>query len=652
MIAKHIPEYPFNNTSEGIVNAQEDKSTPKLEALVRESLQNSLDATNGFEEVCVEFDFKEYDVIGLNNIFPELSSVLGPQPNNFLSIRDSGTVGLTGDVDDKKSNYCGLVKKIGQTGKDAGTMGGSWGKGKSVFYRQGIGFVIFYSRIRNNDSYESRMNAVFANWKNLDFVPIKNWSGISIWGGDELNENDVTPITDDDEIDKVLSCFGIRSYKGEETGTLVIIPSVSKSELLNDVEDGTEHDSDKSWLTTVERCLDFYIQKWFSPRLNNRVEGKPVLRCSVNSEQVFLKYRFFTVLQKLYNDTFDSSLKNVINLPLKNQNKSYGNLAWGIFSSESLKDVVDHDPYKLCDMHEVSEKGNRPIVTYVRSPGMFLTFEEPALSNLPETESGSYLVAVFRLNPDTGTTVKLKSNEELTLEQYVRSTEKSNHRGWKDISSSSDRFVSNIMSQITKKLSDQMRSGESTKVSGRRSTDGRFVADRLFPEGGSYIQALRSKGTTTPSKGKQSKRSSPDLRFTPLSEAQTPEGVLKTGLLQFSNATSALVRLGAFAESTTYFKESWDKDIGTPFPLSFLKLSVLSYTDDNGTEIPCDVRTTLNCTKANGDRLTVRWKDYSEIRIGSGRPNTIMRIEFLVKRSNDLPVIPELDISTIGVEHE
>ena len=37
MIVQHIPEFLFNNTSEGIVNAQEDKSTPKLEALVRDT---------------------------------------------------------------------------------------------------------------------------------------------------------------------------------------------------------------------------------------------------------------------------------------------------------------------------------------------------------------------------------------------------------------------------------------------------------------------------------------------------------------------------------------------------------------------------------------------------------------------------------------
>lgn len=658
MIVQHIPEYPFNNTSDGIVNAQEDKTTPRLEALVRESLQNSLDASDGSENLIVEFGYTEYDSAKLGEIFPDIATIIRSQPNHCLYVKDSGTVGLTGDITDKKANYCGLVKKIGQTGKDAGTLGGSWGKGKSVFYRQGIGFVIFYSRIgTNNGLFESRMNAVFANWKNLDYNPIPEWAGISIWGGDRLRENDVTPVYDERVINEMLGVFGILPYSGDETGTVVIVPAVCENELLMDVEEGVEHDTEKTWLTSVERCLDFYIQKWFSPRLNNQVERKPTLKCMVNNIQVSLKYNLFRTLQSLYNDTFDLSKKNVDYLRLRNQNNSYGNVAWKICDENELWDTVSHDPYKLCDIHGVSEKGNRPIVAYVRSPGMFLTFEDSFFDNLPETDSESYLMAVFRLNPDEKTTVNLKNGKELSLEQYVRSTERSNHKEWRDISSSSDKFVYNFMSQIKKKLSDQLKSGESTKVSGRRATDGRFVAERLFPDG-SYIHSMRDK--TNPPKGGggsggggRGGKKHPDVYPTDISEKQIPEGVLKILSIQFVDVRIARIRLGAFySEKETVYREKWESDIGSDFPMSILSLSVLSFTDENGAEIESNVKTTPENPKGNGDRFTVRWNSHSDIQIASGRTNTIMKVELLIRRPEDTMVIPVLSVTTKGAEDE
>lgn len=654
MIVQHIPEYLFNNTSEGIVNAQEDKSTPKLEALVRESIQNSLDASDGSDNIVVEFGYGKFDINKISSIFTGSEPIFKSQSDLCLYVKDSGTVGLTGAIDDKKQNYCSLVKKIGQTGKDAGSMGGSWGKGKSVFYRQGIGFVIFYSRIRNDDgTYESRMNAVFANWRDIEYCPIENWTGISIWGGEVYKGYDITPVYDEKLIHEVLNGFGILPYKGSETGTIVIMPSVSDDDLLMDVEDGIEHDTEKTWLTSVERCIDFYIQKWFSSRLNNTVEGKPTLCCLVNNIQVSIKFSLFRRFQELYNDTFDDSKKNVIKLPYKNQNRSYGNLAWRIYSEEELSDTVVRDPYKLCGISSVSERGNRPIVTYLRSPGLFLTFEEPSLSNLPEVESGSYLLAVFRLNPDENTVVTLKNKEETSLEKYIRSTEKSNHMGWKDTSATSDNCVTNIMRQISGKLSEQMKSGSTTKVSGRRSTDGRFVAEKLFPESGSYLRSRREKDKPDkPRKPRKPGKKQPDVYPRDISEKQTTEGVQKNIELRFVNVRTARIRLGAYAESTTYYRDSWEKDIGTVFPISFMSAAVQSYTEDDGREVSCNVKTDPVLYKATGDRFSIRWLTPSEIQINTGRMNTTMKIELLISRPEGTMIVPELSITSKGEEDE
>ena len=617
-------------------------------------IQNSLDASDGSEDVIVEYGYGRYDNRGISTYFPDSEKIFESQTDLFLYVKDSGTVGLTGAIDDKKQNYCSLVKKIGQTGKDASSMGGSWGKGKSVFYRQGIGFVIFYSRIKNEDgTFETRMNAVFANWKDIDYNPIDNWTGISIWGGEMFNGYDITPVYDENIIHGVLDLFGISPYKNSETGTIIIMPSVSDEDLLMDVEGGTDHDTEKTWLTSVERCIDFYIQKWFASRLNNKIDGKPTLRCFVNNTSVVLKYSLFRRFQELYNDTYDVSKNNVIKLPYKNQSRSYGNLAWKIYSEEDLSDNVIRNPYKLCDITNTSEKGNRPIVTYVRSPGLFLTFEDPNLGNLPEIESGSYLLAVFRLNPDENTVVTLKNKNEISLEQYVRSTEKSNHMGWKDTSTTSENYVMNIMRQINEKISKQMKSGNVTKVSGRRSTDGRFVADKLFPESGSYLHSRRSKTDAKQSKkttGRGNKQ--PGVFAKEFSEKQTDAGVEKRIELKFVNTHNAQIRLGANAESVTYYEDNWKKDIGTAYPISFISVIVNSFTDDDGKEVSCNIKTDPESYKAKGDRFSIRWLSSSEVQITSGRTNTIMKIELVIRRPEEIMIIPELSINSKGNDDE
>ena len=59
----------------------------------------------------------------------------------------------------KKDDHGNFFKLIYDTGKrqTISTAGGNWGFGKSVYYRVGIGIVIFYSRIKNAGGYENRL---------------------------------------------------------------------------------------------------------------------------------------------------------------------------------------------------------------------------------------------------------------------------------------------------------------------------------------------------------------------------------------------------------------------------------------------------------------------------------------------------------------
>ena len=119
--------------------------------LVRESIQNSLDARRGTEPVKVRFTFGELRYEFIDELFAGLpehlsaqgSGLLAPpsihQDMRFLAIEDFGTTGLIGapdqleDLDnDSEDNFFYFWRNVGRSGKRAGTLG-KWGLGKTVF---------------------------------------------------------------------------------------------------------------------------------------------------------------------------------------------------------------------------------------------------------------------------------------------------------------------------------------------------------------------------------------------------------------------------------------------------------------------------------------------------------------------------------------
>ncbi len=122
-------------------------------ALVREAIQNSLDARAGTDDpVRVRFSFHGMRTIlsasqtciysnGLEKHL-EAGGVVTPRlsgPMRYLTIEDSGTTGLTGSVEENnergnENNFWGFFRSdfISSKSEDTGK-GGSWGVGKSVF---------------------------------------------------------------------------------------------------------------------------------------------------------------------------------------------------------------------------------------------------------------------------------------------------------------------------------------------------------------------------------------------------------------------------------------------------------------------------------------------------------------------------------------
>ena len=140
-------------TGSKVLRSLQNQETPLADLLVREAIQNSLDASlaSNTDSVTVSFNTSTVPIQAIHDVFPELQH-LKSNTQYMLEIRDLGTEGLTGvpHFDGKSnSNFSKLVYDLSnpQEKKDAG---GSWGLGKTIYYRAGIGLILFYSKIQTS----------------------------------------------------------------------------------------------------------------------------------------------------------------------------------------------------------------------------------------------------------------------------------------------------------------------------------------------------------------------------------------------------------------------------------------------------------------------------------------------------------------------
>lgn len=165
-IAKHER---MSESGSSLLRLIQNTSTSRLDLLIRESLQNSLDAADGESNyVGVNFKVGEFDATTLNSFFEGIKDKLNARyfgNYKYISIRDYNTSGLTGPIhfsevqNNNFGNLLKLVYEISKAQENQGS-GGSWGLGKTVYFRLGIGLVIYYSRIINESGqYESRLAA-------------------------------------------------------------------------------------------------------------------------------------------------------------------------------------------------------------------------------------------------------------------------------------------------------------------------------------------------------------------------------------------------------------------------------------------------------------------------------------------------------------
>lgn len=159
----------MSESGSSLLRLIQNQDMPLLDLFVRESVQNSLDAAaSDVEYVNVDMVTGTFKPAALNRHLEKIEDRLNRRyssvSQNFIAVRDSNTIGLTGPVrykDVRNNSFGNLLKLVYEICKPQSTegAGGSWGLGKTIYFRLGIGLVLYYSRIRQNGKYQSRLVA-------------------------------------------------------------------------------------------------------------------------------------------------------------------------------------------------------------------------------------------------------------------------------------------------------------------------------------------------------------------------------------------------------------------------------------------------------------------------------------------------------------
>ena len=507
-----LSEARMSQTGETLFGLMRNVLRP-LDLLVRESIQNSLDAAivkEKNEKVTVDFITGDFNSVQLSEHLGHLGSrIMEAYPGSshrFISIRDKGTTGLTGGYDNERSNLNKLVYQIFQKQENKGA-GGSCGVGKTTYLGMGIGLVLYYSRVYDRDyGYKSLLAGILVEEsKRRRIITEEGSRGIAFFGR-YVDPDDRTivggrtcPLTDESEIARVLDVFGLNQYEGEECGTTVIIPYLKGEELLDkckphDMECGNRF---PEWTNSVEEYIEITVQRWYFARLNNRDYEGPWLEVFINNRKLVPARQrpCFDVFRNLYNhstkDYTRDSKSGIRTLAISKKvvkKNIVGYLSWIELSPSEMKLTNEkyRDIYSL--IGEYNEPDGSPILMYMRKPGMVVEYVCHDSDWIPhgiQGSEGKILIALFRLNSEAQLNEdwqkKLSTaNEDLeSLEDYVRSCEREDHNGWTDTAGC--KIIDSIHAGVRSKLSESLASEEKRNQSNRSKTISAKLTRMLMP---------------------------------------------------------------------------------------------------------------------------------------------------------------------------
>jgi len=259
-----------------------------IDILVRESVQNSLDAGRNDFEGFTEFYFDIVEYIDSDELINALSFLRQEQTDfvfqrligriqrsnsSAIVLSDRGTTGLSGPVmyDDKKwhdndirKNFANLVYELGQN-HGAEMAGGSFGFGKSIYYRiSGAGLVMYYSRSAEGERLAFCMISKEEQEESHLSTGICWWGETSEYQGIKY----AVPVTDPAKIGEVLQSLKMEKIRlnETETGTSISIFGPGLNFLRENVDESEDSEIPyNSQLLKIK--FEDAVQKWYWPRM-------------------------------------------------------------------------------------------------------------------------------------------------------------------------------------------------------------------------------------------------------------------------------------------------------------------------------------------------------------------------------------------------
>lgn len=644
MLDSHILGMDYGSSyGSGSLKALQNDNLPEIDLLVREAIQNSSDAslTEPGDSFGVNFNYKKFSPKLFNSVLGDVVDILNkryPEDEaDYVEIRDRKTSGLTGKVrraevaqdPDDHGNYFKLVFDTGkeQTNSDDGMAGGSWGYGKSVYFRVGIGLVVFYSRIKSGDGYESRLIVALIEHENSKEAILSEVRSDAIgrawWGRKDIEDpTELLPITDEDEINEILKIFDVVPFATNETGTSFIIPYIDKDKLMEGIFPENCGISDDiismcSFKDDIVEYTKLAIQKWYAPKIFNKnlakYSNQKWLAARVNGVGIKNKdmRNLFKLVQELYTSALSANkfgkqeynselFRGIKSLPVpsrKVQGERAGFVSTVIVTNEDLAGTGAIIPPQAYLRLFGTVTQNDPIIMYARAAGMVLDYkiEGRWTKGLIRPEGDNEMMISFFV-PDCS--LKLKDDKALgkyggmSLGNFLRKCEKSDHMEWTDPSSLT--VVTNIVSQTVSKINDCYKSKSIGDSEGTASRLSGKLGRKLLP-----TLSFGKKKVGSGSSGGEDGSGGPvnNLECILMQSSISNESMTIEFELKFKNIRKEAF-IGVFVESEVGLMDanSWRAGIGTSFPIDVPIMANCSVTGLNSNQT---LLFDSSCTKDN-----------------------------------------------------
>lgn len=567
---------------------------PMIDVLVRESIQNSLDALpRGSNSLNMYYNTSSFSVSQFEKILGDHQYGLEnrfEQYADLLEIRDVGTCGLDGPtiVSDEveAGRWTKLVYSFAEKQNEAGK-GGSWGYGKTCYYNAGVGFVVFYSKtiVDGKDVSRLAVSLIENTDDNKNRIIPEAKQGIVYWGAESQDNPGVSiPIEDEEEIDRILSCLGLKAFEKNETGTSIIIPFINFDRITRDtLEYMYESDIPSNDYIDFRYLVELSVQRWYFPILfDSPVDHS--LRFFFNNE--LLSYDrimpIFHVLKQLYEDTFGDSRKKV------NVTESIeGTTPVAFFSTTrgSISDLSLPSDINIPELLYCRDKNNNNCIGMrCRRVGMIVRYDMNSnfMNGIKLDNDQEYLFTFLRIN-DAAVVTDRNHHAIVSLDEYVRRCEPPAHDDWKDMDVSkidfdSESFTPKIIEKLIRNTRDQLQNEYRKKVErekGRRLGMSRAVGRLLFPDGFFDISNVQTQTRKTSSaSGRKTTQFSSHGDGT-VYEDDTISFTTKVTLGKNHDLFSIRMAPSIRGENIDSVEE-WESKTNSPFPYKILEAEITS----------------------------------------------------------------------------